>query len=44
MAKKNLNFKYQIHDCAEIRGQGIFFHEQINTAVLLNGKGLLPLS
>jgi hypothetical protein len=23
--EKHLNFKYQLHDCAEISGQGIFF-------------------
>jgi hypothetical protein len=27
----------------KIRGQGIFFRDRMNTAVLLNGKGLLPL-
>jgi hypothetical protein len=41
--KKDLNFKYQIHDTAKISGQGIFFRDQINTAVLLNSKGLVPL-
>jgi hypothetical protein len=27
-----------------IRGQGIFFRDPMNTAVLLNGNGRLPLS
>jgi hypothetical protein len=35
--------QYQIHDSAEIRGQGIFFRDQMNTAMLLNGQGHLPL-
>jgi hypothetical protein len=41
--EKHLNFKYQMYDCAEIRGQSIFFRDQINTALLLNGQGHLPL-
>jgi hypothetical protein len=32
-----------MYDCAKISGQGIFFRDQINTAVLLNGKEHLPL-
>jgi hypothetical protein len=41
--EKYLNFKYQIHDSVEIRGQGIFFRDPMNPAVRLNGNGLLPL-
>jgi hypothetical protein len=41
--EKDLNFENQIHDTAKIRDQGIFFRDQINPAVLLNGNGLLPL-